>query len=119
MSVLSFIKKLKNKVSGIFKGKCNCRNADEIYLNLDGLEIKLERCFSYDKPHEVSIFVPRAELRKTVKKGDEVEELEILLNSITVVHSPQRPSNEGKGDIPEPPEIPSRNIKKIENKETD
>lgn len=105
MSFFSLLDKLKNKISGLFSREY-CNNKDEIHLDLDGLEIDMERCFAYDKPHEVSVFVPRAELRKKVKKGEEVEEVEILLNSITIVHSPQRPSDEGEGVSPEPPEIP-------------
>nr|WP_245526690.1 hypothetical protein [Acetohalobium arabaticum] len=70
----------------------------------------MERCFAYDKPHEVSVFVPRAELRKKMDDGEKTEEIEILLNSITVVHSPQRPSDEGEGSPPEPPEIPQDDV---------
>lgn len=119
--LFNIIKKVKRKVFNLLGRDCDCRNKDEIHLNLDGLEIFLERCFAYDKPHEVSIFVPRAELRKTVTEGDQVEEIEILLNSITVVHSPQRPSDEGEGEgnIPEPPEIPRENIKIGKNKKVD
>ncbi|MGM0472234.1 MAG: hypothetical protein ACQEQI_08145 [Bacillota bacterium] len=108
--VWSLIKRLKKKISTLLADDCNCRNNDEIHLNLDGLEITMERCFAYDKPHEVSVFVPRAELRKKYQKDEEVEEIEILLNSITVVHSPQRPSNEGEGPPPQPPEIPRQSI---------
>jgi len=93
--VFALMKRLKNKIINRLSNSCDCRNKDEIMLNLDGLEIYLERCFAYDMPHEVSIFVPRAELRKTVQTGDHTEEIEILLNSITVVHSPQRPTSDG------------------------
>jgi hypothetical protein len=86
----SLFKRLKRCIKNLGTGKC--KNKDEIHLELDGLEIDLERCFAYDKPHEVSVFVPRAELRKIVEKNGTREETEILLNSITVVHSPQRPS---------------------------
>lgn len=105
--MISLFKKLKNKVIFLFTGNPQCRNKDEIHLKLDGLEIFLERCFAYDKPHEVSIFIPRAELRKKITKGDQIEEIEVLLNSITVVHSPQRPSDEGGDDL-KPPEIPKK-----------
>lgn len=68
----------------------------------------MERCFAYDRPHEVSVFVPRAELRKTIKEGEREEEIEILLNSITVVSSPQRPSNQNENNsspqLSNPPE---------------
>ncbi|TDX49067.1 hypothetical protein [Orenia marismortui] len=113
MGIFSLTKKIKNKIINFFKKECHCRNKDQVHLNLDGLEIFLERCMAYDKPHEVTIVVPRAELRKKIEKGDELEEIEILLNSITVVSSPQRPSNEGNGEegpLPEPPEIPRRSL---------
>lgn len=106
-----FFSMIKDKIKNILKKKCHCRNKDEIQLNIDGLEICLKRCFAYDKPHEVTIVVPRAELRKKIKKGDNIEEIEILLSSITVVHSPQRPSDEGEGSEPKPPEIPHESFK--------
>ncbi|GAB6099190.1 hypothetical protein JCM16358_10690 [Halanaerocella petrolearia] len=106
--LFSLISKLKEKLKRLLKNDCQCRNKDQIYLDLDGLEIDMERCFAYDKPHEVTVVVPRAELRKKLKEGDKTEEIEILLNSITIVHSPYRPSDEGEGEgeLPEPPEIP-------------
>ncbi|MFW5981322.1 MAG: hypothetical protein ACOCRU_01970 [bacterium] len=105
---MGFLKKLKRKTKKIFKINNKCSNQDNVQLRIDGLEILLNRCFAYDIPHEVTIVVPRAELRKRVKNGDREEEIEILLNSITVVHSPQRPSHEGEGPLPEPPEIPKQ-----------
>ncbi|PRX25261.1 hypothetical protein BX659_12223 [Orenia metallireducens] len=113
MGFFSWAKKIKSKIASLFKRECHCRNKDVTKLNLDGLEIFLERCFAYDKPHEVTIIVPRAELRKKIKKGEDMEEIEILLNSITVVSSPQRPPHEGEDDqdqLPKPPEIPRRSI---------
>jgi hypothetical protein len=72
-----------------------CKNVDKIYLDLDEyLRIGLTRCLTYNIPHEVTIVVPRAEIRKEIISPDgEREVSEIILNSITVVHSPQRPSN--------------------------
>ncbi|MFO7819683.1 MAG: hypothetical protein R6V17_05535, partial [Halanaerobacter sp.] len=94
-----------NKLKDFFSSSNDCRNQDEIYLNLDGLEIMVKRSFAYDKPHEVSVFVPRAEMRKKVKEGEKEEEIEVLLNSITIVHSPQRPSNEGDSLPIKPPNL--------------
>jgi hypothetical protein len=68
MGVFSLVKKIKRKMLNLFKRECHCRNKDVTHLNLDGLEIFLERCFAYDKPNEVTIVVPRAELRKKIKK---------------------------------------------------
>ncbi len=110
--VFLFVKKIKDKISKPFRRDSECRNRDTIKLNLDGLEIFLDRCFAYNQPDEVSIVVPRAELRKKFKKDDKEEKIEILLNSITVVHSPQKSSN-NNGDeeaLEELPEIPRRDI---------
>ncbi|AGB40439.1 hypothetical protein Halha_0447 [Halobacteroides halobius DSM 5150] len=104
--VFSLISKLKDKLEKLFKKECHCRNEDEIHLDLDGLEIDMERCFAYDRPHEVTVVVPRAEIRKRLETEDKTKELEILLNSITIVHSPYRSSDEGEGPPPQPPEIP-------------
>ena len=103
--LFSLLEKLKRKLKSVFKKSNDYRNKDEIYLSLDGLEIVVNRYFAYDNPHEVSVFVPRAELRKTIKENNKIEETEILLNSITVVHSPQRPSDEGIGPPIKPPDF--------------
>ncbi len=110
MRIFSFINKLCNKVASVFNIKCDYRNQDMIHLTLDGLDIEVKRYFSYDKPHEVSVFVPRAELRKKIQDGDKIKEIEIILNSITVVHSPQRPSKEGNNIAPSPPGLPEDGI---------
>lgn len=94
--IFLLIKKIKDRIKSWLSSTTDCRNQDKIYLNLDGLEISVDRCFAYDKPHEVSVFVPRAELRKKIKDGEQSEEIEILLNSITIVHSPQRPATEAE-----------------------
>ena len=98
----SLLIKLKNKLKKALGSPEDCRNKDEIYLNLDGLEIAMNRYFAYDQPHEVSVFVPRAELRKKIEENGKTEEIEILLNSITVVHSPQRPSNNQRKRVIKP-----------------
>lgn len=89
MKIGSFLK----KISWPFKAKEKMhRNEDQLLLELDGLKIFLQRDSSYDTPHEVSVIIPRAEFRKRIWKGkDWAEEYEIILNSITVVHSPIRP----------------------------
>ena len=105
--IFSLITKLRRCLAQLFGS--SCKNEDQIHLDLDGLEIDLERCFNYDRPHEVSIFVPRAELRTKIEEADKVKETEILLNSITVVHSPYRPADDNE-EPPEPPEIPRQKI---------
>jgi hypothetical protein len=53
-------------------------------------------------PHEVTVVVPRVELRKKIK--DNEEEIEIIMNSITVVHPPH---HELAG-LPSSPVIPKQ-----------
>lgn len=105
MGLFSFfnkiIKRLKNKQGLKTQSEINCRNRDIVHINLDGLDMYLERCLAYDKPHEITAVIPRAELRKKISKGDQtVEEIEVILNSITIVSAPFRPSHEGQGGEP-------------------
>ena len=100
-----FFSKTKAMLKKMFKKNCHCRNKDQVQLELAGLEIYLKRCLAYDLPHEVTVVVPRAELRKRINKNENIEETEIILNSITIVHSPQRPSAERKGKNPRPSQI--------------
>ena len=104
------LSKAKAMLKNIFQKKCCGRNQDQVQLELAGLEIYLKRCFSYDLPHEVTIVVPRAEIRKRKNKDENIEETEIILNSITIVHSPQRPASKGVADLPGSTEM-GRNLK--------
>jgi hypothetical protein len=58
---------------------------DQITLSLPLLDITVVRKLNTDVPHEVSVIVPRAEIRYT--EGS----LELIYNSITVVHAPRHP----------------------------
>lgn len=65
---------------------------DQISLTLGDLTVVVERSSRLPVPHEVSVVIPRVEIRRSIKKAGEAEaSSEVLLNSITVVHSPQRP----------------------------
>jgi hypothetical protein len=67
-------------------------NMDEAKISLFGLDMVLKRKFYLDTPHEVSLFVPRAEIRQTTYDGPEKRtETEMILNSITIVHAPRHP----------------------------
>ncbi len=63
---------------------------DTVKLNIFGLKVEISRELPADCPHELTVVVPRAELRQNLtvdklKKSD----LEVLLNSITIAHSPR------------------------------
>ncbi|MGE5486070.1 MAG: hypothetical protein ACM3X4_13750 [Ignavibacteriales bacterium] len=61
---------------------------DDTSLSLPGVEIRVRRWSTLPVPHEVSVIVPRMEVRiKRDASGG--EEMELILSSITVVHSPR------------------------------
>jgi len=62
---------------------------DEVCVSLGALNMSMRRWFTSVFPHEVSVFVPHAELR--IRKGRGVQETEITLDSITIVHAPRHP----------------------------
>ncbi|WP_406677558.1 hypothetical protein [Moorella sp. ACPs] len=67
-------------------------NIDAVELHVDNAVIRIIRRLVYDLPHEVSAFIPRAEIRRRrYENGQLAWEEEVILNSLTVVHSPQRP----------------------------
>lgn len=73
-----------------------CGIHDQARLRLPGLCIELERCLPPSIAHEVTIVVPRAEIRKRCPVRDEKGncrecEIEILLNSITLISAPRHP----------------------------
>lgn len=74
--------------SGFFRWFKELFTKDSIRLRLDGLTIDFSRCIGWPVPHEVSVFVPRAEITRKWKEGKLIEET-VILNSITVVHAPR------------------------------
>ncbi|TZE82340.1 hypothetical protein [Calorimonas adulescens] len=81
MSLTELFNKIKSYISA---SKC-C--SDKITLSVYGLTITMERRTGETIPHEVTVVVPRVECRKKIKDGE--EEIEVILNSITVVHAPR------------------------------
>jgi hypothetical protein len=106
MPLKSSISKIKNWIKNFMKRKKN-RQDDIVEVNLPGLSIKLNRKLDIDTPHEVTVVVPRAEIRKRCLDGACTRyEYEIIYSSITVVHAPRHPL---AGPPPSPPpEIPPR-----------
>lgn len=82
MSVNSFFSKLFNK---------KCQQSDCIQTSLYGLDISMTRITNCEIPHEVTVVIPRAEVREKYNEKGNLIEKEILLNSITVVHAPRHP----------------------------
>ncbi|HHY47256.1 MAG TPA: hypothetical protein GX506_08180 [Firmicutes bacterium] len=84
------------KAPGLESGaglKCCPTTLDEIGVSLSELNLILRRWFTSDLPHEVSVVIPHAEVR--IRKGRGTQETEIVLESITVIHSPRFPPKSG------------------------
>jgi len=78
---------------------------DHIELELEDLYIKMNRITDQGIPHEVTVVVPRAEIREKYDENQNIIEKEVILNSITIVHAPRHPL---AGPPAPPPEIPER-----------
>ena len=75
----------------IFRRRC-CKDTllDTIHLDLWGLHIGVSRELPKDVPYELTVVVPRTELRKKCDSPKKTScDTEILLNSITIAHSPR------------------------------
>jgi len=94
------IKSILNMAKKLFK---RSKGYDKITLRLYGLDVEVKRKTNIDVPHEVTVVVPRVEFRKKIKDGE--EDVEIIMNSITVVHSPR---HKELGTSSQPPNIHKR-----------
>lgn len=68
--------------------------SDEVVIALNHLRMVLKR-EQLTVPHEVTVVVPRAEMRKRYENGQLVEEI-YTYSSITIAHSPQHPASGSK-----------------------
>jgi len=77
------------KISEFFKKYIKPKKdfTDRISVSLYDIQITVERKINIDIPHEVTVVLPRVELRS--ETIDNRKSFELILNSITVVHSPQ------------------------------
>jgi hypothetical protein len=62
---------------------------DTIHVKLPGLEIKVSRDLPSDIPYELTVVIPRVEYRLTQEPPAPAKVWEVLLNSITIAHSPR------------------------------
>jgi hypothetical protein len=77
--------------SGIKAGRVEISdiNLDEVRIGLCGVEVFVRRWITTGVPHEVSAFIPRAEIE--VKRSPFRKVTKMTLNSITIVHAPRFP----------------------------
>ena len=67
-------------------------NWDEVAIRVGEVCLLLRRRIVRDLPHEVSAYVPRAEIRhRRYADGKLVSEEELVVNSLTIVHAPRHP----------------------------
>ncbi|MHB8156641.1 MAG: hypothetical protein ACYDEQ_04540 [Desulfocucumaceae bacterium] len=86
MSLLGkWINRKKIQATRSSPDSCPTIQDDSITLDLPMLSITLSRQLNIDVPHEVSVIVPRAEIRCSG------EAMEIIYSSITVIHAPRHP----------------------------
>lgn len=72
-----------------------------VELRLPGLYIKVKRNTDINVPHELTVIVPRAEMRKKCLNQDcNTYEYEIIYSSITVVDAPKSPPTETVSILP-------------------
>lgn len=94
---------IKSYISKLFKKDEPQR--DYIKVQLQQLNMEMLRVTDKDIPHEVTVIVPRAEIREKYDEKGNLIEREVILNSITMVHAPRHPL---AGPPAPPPEIPER-----------
>jgi len=76
---------------------------DTVSLKLWGLSIQVTRELRPDIPYELTVVIPRVELRKQPGTVPGRSGLEINLNSITIAHSPRFEGTEpGRRQLPDP-----------------
>jgi hypothetical protein len=84
MSLKNFFGKLNKKTK--------TRQKDLVEVSLPGLCIKVSRNIDLNTPHELTVIVPRAEIRKSCLNDDcSKYDYELIYSSITVVHAPRHP----------------------------
>ena len=76
----------KNRCKGLLG--CNKPNIDRSCIELGPLKMKVCKEFYDDTPNEITVVVPRVEIREVIE-GDRVER-EYIYNSVTIVNSPIR-----------------------------
>ncbi|PKM81417.1 MAG: hypothetical protein CVU89_09195 [Firmicutes bacterium HGW-Firmicutes-14] len=83
MKFLSKVKQIFNRNAGTEPG------LDWIEVTVPGVHAKLVRKLPLPLPHEVSVFIPRLEIKKKVAENNKTTETSIVLNSLTLVSAPR------------------------------
>lgn len=82
---------------------CACPPGDLVIMQLADLQIHVRRQKPVDVPHEITVVVPRVEIRRHYTRSDGCGgEEELIYNSVTVVHAPR---HDGTGQFPVFPDM--------------
>lgn len=81
------------------------KNKDSVKVELGPLKMTLNKIMSYDYPHELSIFIPRVEIREKVIGFCFSKTREIIYNSITIVDAPRAQLSGEDNDQTFPPDF--------------
>ncbi len=80
---------------------------DSVSIELFGAKIELDRRIPRGTPYEVTVVLPRVEIRKKCDQDSCKNcQWEMILNSVTIAHSPREVGKSGKEN---PVEIPKNN----------
>jgi hypothetical protein len=93
-----FLKMVWQEITGRKTSSKRNTLLDTVSVKLFGLELKVTREIPVDVPYELTVVVPRAEFHSDKKSGNR----EIILNSITIAHSPRFNSEPEKPVVPKP-----------------
>lgn len=84
---------------------------DHAELQLEDVNVKLSRKLNLLIPHEITVVIPRVELRdRQYVNGKLIAEKERIYNSITIVHAPRHPQE--NLPPPNPPKNPTFRLTK-------
>lgn len=84
------MKRLKRLLLNIYR-KSEERNVDKAEIRIGDLVMKLDKSYAYDKPHEISIIVPRVEIREKIETPFFKKTKETIYNGVTIVDAPKAP----------------------------
>lgn len=78
-------------IKGFFKHTEKWGNKDLARIKIGPLMMELEKIYDFDTPHEVTLVIPRVEIRKKVQTPLFTFAKEIIYNSVTIVDAPRHP----------------------------
>ena len=76
---------------------------DEMTIKIADVLMNVQRHSSQSVPHEITVVIPHAEIRRKFDKYGRMIEEELILDSLTIVDSPR---HETLGSHPQPPSLP-------------